>query len=80
LQNVYHHLQQIEVISIGETIIKEIIFLVVLIQRYATFTKNIFPFHGTQTKAKDQMKKALISGITGQDGAYLAEFLLKIRI
>ena len=23
------------------------------------------------------MKKALITGITGQDGAYLAEFLLK---
>ena len=26
---------------------------------------------------RDSMKKALISGITGQDGAYLAEFLLK---
>jgi GDP-D-mannose dehydratase len=24
-----------------------------------------------------EMKKALITGITGQDGAYLAEFLLK---
>ncbi|HAD14426.1 MAG TPA: hypothetical protein DCF33_18545, partial [Saprospirales bacterium] len=23
------------------------------------------------------MKKALVTGITGQDGAYLAEFLLK---
>ena len=23
------------------------------------------------------MKKALITGVTGQDGAYLAEFLLK---
>jgi len=26
------------------------------------------------------MKKALITGITGQDGSYLAEFLLSILI
>ena len=26
---------------------------------------------------KHPMKKALITGVTGQDGAYLAEFLLK---
>lgn len=30
--------------------------------------------HGT---ARDTMKTALITGVTGQDGAYLAEFLLK---
>ena len=27
-----------------------------------------------------KMKKALITGITGQDGSYLAEFLLKKNI
>ena len=27
--------------------------------------------------SENNMKKALITGITGQDGAYLAEFLLK---
>ncbi len=26
------------------------------------------------------MKKALITGITGQDGSYLAEFLLKKKL
>lgn len=30
-----------------------------------------------KVKAKPNMKKALITGITGQDGSYLAEFLLK---
>jgi GDPmannose 4,6-dehydratase len=29
------------------------------------------------TRGKHSMKKALITGVTGQDGAYLAEFLLK---
>ena len=27
--------------------------------------------------SESKMKKALITGVTGQDGAYLAEFLLK---
>ena len=31
---------------------------------------------GEQKKGKESMKKALITGITGQDGSYLAEFLL----
>lgn len=35
------------------------------------------PLHfGFSTDDKESMKKALITGITGQDGAYLAEFLL----
>ena len=35
-------------------------------------------FHptGKQRGKKDRMKKALITGVTGQDGSYLAEFLL----
>ncbi|WP_457596565.1 GDP-mannose 4,6-dehydratase, partial [Hydrogenimonas sp.] len=34
-------------------------------------------FHsGTQLNSKNQ-KVALITGVTGQDGSYLAEFLLK---
>src|SRR5437879_8076117 len=32
--------------------------------------------HSTFAKKKQLMKKALITGVTGQDGAYLAEFLL----
>jgi len=28
-------------------------------------------------RKENQMKKALITGITGQDGSYLAEFLLE---
>ena len=31
---------------------------------------------GKQRGKKDRMKKALITGVTGQDGSYLAEFLL----
>lgn len=31
---------------------------------------------GRDIKMKDMKKKALITGITGQDGSYLAEFLL----
>ena len=30
-----------------------------------------------QHRLSDAMKKALITGITGQDGSYLAEFLLE---
>jgi GDPmannose 4,6-dehydratase len=33
--------------------------------------------HGNLANVKSSMKKALITGVTGQDGAYLAEFLLK---
>jgi GDPmannose 4,6-dehydratase len=31
----------------------------------------------SKNNRNNQMKKALITGITGQDGAYLAELLLK---
>jgi len=33
--------------------------------------------HRTQNTGQELMKKALITGITGQDGSYLAEFLLE---
>ena len=33
-------------------------------------------FHRNALQLLAQMKKALITGITGQDGSYLAEFLL----
>ena len=33
--------------------------------------------HNTKGKVKHSMKKALITGVTGQDGSYLAEFLIE---
>src|SRR5271168_5476137 len=35
------------------------------------------PWHKISHRSTSFLKRALITGITGQDGAYLAEFLLK---
>jgi GDPmannose 4,6-dehydratase len=45
--------------------------------RYPTVTSTpLFAASRTQTDRYDMTKKALITGVTGQDGSYLAEFLL----
>jgi len=41
-----------------------------------TIHKNIFQYTRLKIKVLIMTKKALITGVTGQDGAYLAEFLL----
>jgi GDPmannose 4,6-dehydratase len=35
------------------------------------------PINNTKSFGQQKMKKALITGVTGQDGSYLAEFLLE---
>ncbi len=42
----------------------------------APATRRFFPFPGGLYKVHRMRKTALITGVTGQDGAYLAEFLL----
>jgi hypothetical protein len=41
------------------------------------FTENLTLKGPSLKKTRRMQKKALITGITGQDGAYLAEFLIK---
>lgn len=45
--------------------------------RQSSFTDMAQALEGTSTPADPDRKVALITGITGQDGSYLAEFLLE---
>jgi GDPmannose 4,6-dehydratase len=43
---------------------------------YGTSKKAFNPFGSAEVREDSRLKKAFITGITGQDGSYLAEFLL----